>query len=142
MKKLFLAGIMQGSRLDNAIHNQGYRKTIREALWQRYPDVELFCPYEMNPNSVDYDDEKGKRTFLDSVRAAVESDGVIAYVPEASMGTAIEMWEAYRAGKPIWVISPLMTNWVIRFFSTRVFRDLDEFVAFVAAGGLDSAVRG
>lgn len=142
MKKLFLAGIMQGSRLDNAIHSQDYRRTIRDALRRRYPDVELFCPFEMHPNSVSYDDEKGKRTFLDSVQVAAESDGVIAYVPEASMGTAIEIWEAYRAGKPIWVISPLATNWVIRFFSTRVFRDIDEFVAFVSAGGLDSVLQG
>ena len=138
--KLFLAGIMQGSRLDNAIHSQDYRKAIREALQQRYHDVELFCPYEMHPNSVDYDDEKGKLTFLDLVRTASESDGVIAYVPEASMGTAIEIWEAYRAGKPIWIISPLTANWVIRFLSTQIFRDIDEFVALVSSGGLDSAV--
>ena len=142
MKRVFLAGIMQGSRMDNAIHSQDYRRVIRDVLRQRFPDVEVMCPYEMHPDSVNYDDEKGKLTFLELVRMAAEADGVIAYAPEASMGTAIEMWEAYRAGKPIWVISPLTANWVIRFLATQASCDLEEFVAFVSAGGLDAVLDG
>lgn len=135
--KLFLAGLMQGSRLDNGIHSQDYRRIIRDALSSRYPDAQLLCPFEMHPTSVDYDEETGKRTFLDLIRTAAGADAVIAYVPEASMGTAIEIWEAYKAGKPILTISPLTANWALRFLSTRMFYDMDEFVTFVREGGLD-----
>jgi hypothetical protein len=57
------------------------------------------------------------------------------------MGTALEMWEAYRAGRPIFAISPLNHNWVIQSLSTRVFADLDAFCAWVAAGDLERSLR-
>jgi len=136
--KFFLAGIMQGSRLDNGIHSQDYRKAIRSALAMRSSDIELVCPFEMHPNSVSYDDATGKRTFLDTIEIAAACDAVIAYVPEASMGTAIEIWEAYQAGKPVYTISPLASNWALRFLSTCMFNNLQEFVDFVAAGGIRS----
>jgi hypothetical protein len=139
--RLFLAGIMQGSRLDNGIHSQDYREVIKSALQARYQDVELFCPFETHPTSVDYDEATGKRTFLELIQTAAEADGVIAYVPEASMGTAIEIWEAYLAGKPVFTISPLSANWAIRFLSTEMFDDLDAFVGFVEAGGLDPILK-
>ena len=71
---------------------------------------------------------------------ASQADGVTEHVPEASVGTVVEIWEAYRAGKPVWTISPLTANWALRFLSMRMFYDLDEFVAFVSQGGLDSAL--
>ena len=134
--KFFLAGIMQGSRLDNGIHSQDYRKIIRSTLALQYPDIELVCPFEMHPNSVAYDAATGKRTFLDTIAIAAACDAVIAYVPEASMGTAIEIWEAYQAGKPVYTISPLASNWALRFLSTQLFHDLQEFVDFVIRGGM------
>ena len=133
---------MQGSRLDDGIHSQDYRQIIRQAIEARYPGVEIICPFDLHPNSVGYDAETGKRTLLDMVTVAGQSDGVIAYVPEASMGTAIEMWQAYQAGKPIWTISPLTANWVIRSLSTRVFGSLYEFMGFVAEGGLNEVMSG
>lgn len=139
--KLFLAGLMQGSRLDDRIHSQDYREALRSALQARYPDVELVCPFELHPNSVDYDEETSRRVYLDLIALASQADGVIAYVPEASMGTAVEIWEAYRAGKPVWTISPLSANWALRFLSTRMFEHLDEFVEFVSQGGLDSMLE-
>jgi hypothetical protein len=135
--RFFLAGIMQGSRLDRGIHSQDYRQIIREAIKTRYPEAEVVCPFEMHPASVSYDDETGKRTLLHEMSMAAEADGLIAYVPEASMGTAIEMWQAFQAGRPVWTISPLSANWVIRFLSNKVFSDLEEFVGFVGAGGMD-----
>ena len=133
--KVFLAGIMQGSRLDNGIHSQDYRKAIRAALAARSTDIELVCPFEMHPNSVNYDDATGKRTFLSTIEIAAGCDALIAYVPEASMGTAVEIWEAYKAGEPVYTISPLVSNWALRFLSTRMFRDVDEFVDFIATDG-------
>ena len=54
------------------------------------------------------------------------------------MGTAVEMWEAHNAGVPVWTISPLATNWVISFFSQRVFADLPAFERALADGALDA----
>ena len=61
-------------------------------------------------------------------------------VGEVVMGTVVEIWEAYRAGKLGWAASPLMADWAQRFRSTRRFHDLDEFVALVSQGGLDSVL--
>ncbi len=135
--RIFLGGIMQGSRTDCGIHSQGYRDIIRAELRARYPDVELLCPFEQHPNSVNYDDDMGRQTLLGEAEAAAAADALIAYVPEASMGTAIEMWQAYRAGKPVWTISPLSANWVVRFLSTQVFSNLTGFVEFLRSGGMD-----
>jgi hypothetical protein len=135
--KIFLGGIMQGSRTDSGIHGQGYRDTIRSELRARYPDVDVVCPFEQHPNSVAYGEEMGRQMLLNEAVAAAAADALIAYVPEASMGTAIEMWQACQAGKPIWTISPLSANWVVRFLSTEVFPDLDGFVQFLRSGGMD-----
>jgi hypothetical protein len=135
--RIFLAGIMQGSRTDRGIHSQDYREAIRAEMRARYPEAELFCPFELHPNSVAYEEEMGRRTLLEEAAAAAAADGLIAYVPEASMGTAIEIWQAYQAGKPIWTISPLTANWVIRFLSTQIFPDLDAFLDFIRGGGMD-----
>jgi hypothetical protein len=139
--RLFLAGIMQGSRTDLGIHSQDYREMIRCEILSRYPEAEVFCPFELHPNSVDYDEALGRQTLLDEAAQAAAADALIAYVPEASMGTAIEMWQAYHAGKPVWTISPLAANWVIRFLSTRVFPDLEAFLRFVRSGGLDDLFK-
>jgi hypothetical protein len=60
----------------------------------------------------------------------------VAYLPEASMGTAVEMWEAHRAGKLVLAITPLARNWVVRFLSHRVYHDLAEFEEAVRSGEL------
>jgi hypothetical protein len=61
----------------------------------------------------------------------------VAFVPEASMGTAIEMWEAYEHGRgAVIAISPLVHNWAIRFCSHAVYADFDEFEAALASGDL------
>ena len=71
---------------------------------------------------------------------AAQADLVIAYVPSASMGTAIEMWQAFRAGTPLVTISPMAANWVVRFLSDAVLPDLGAFANWVCDGGLDQAL--
>ena len=44
-------------------------------------------------------------------------DLLIAYVPEASMGTAIEMWEAHQHARVVVTITPLSHNWVVQITS-------------------------
>jgi molybdopterin converting factor small subunit len=138
---VFIGGIMQGSRRENTIDAQDYRRIIGHCLTQHLPNVEVIDPFELHPKSVTYDTDEARRTLIGLAQAAGQADAVVVYVPEASMGTALEMWEAYRNQKPIFVISPLIYNWVVRCLATRVFADLDEFCAFVADGAFERALR-
>ncbi len=135
--KIFIAGIMQGSRLDRYIDAQDYRRVIAGALRERIPGAEIVDPNELHPDGVDYDDEKAKKTLFELAALAGQADLIVAYLPQASMGTAIEMWEAFRAGATVVTISPMAANWVVKHLSAVVLPDLDAFCAWVAGGGLD-----
>lgn len=140
--RFFVAGIMQGSRQDPDICSQDYRTAIREIILQKYPQAKIICPFDLYPESPYYGPEDGKRTFLDLVNRAKEADFLIAYLPEASMGTAIEMWQAYGEGVPILSISPMAENWVIKFLSARTFATLQEFAEFVDNDGVEGITPG
>jgi len=126
-----LAGIIQGSRRGRGLYPQDYRERIKRALRGRFPRAEVFCPHELHPKSIDYDAKKGKETFLRMIEEARRSDCLVAYLPEASLGTAIEIWESYKSGVPIWTISPMGENWVVKFFSTKIFPSLSDFEVYL-----------
>ena len=63
-----------------------------------------------------------------------EIDVLLAFVPEASMGTAIEMWEAHQHGAAVITVSPLRHNWAVKFLSHAIYGDLGEFEAAVTSG--------
>ena len=63
-----------------------------------------------------------------------EIDVLVAFVPEASMGTAIEMWEAHQHGAAVITISPLRHNWAVKFLSHAIYADLAAFEAAVRSG--------
>lgn len=128
---------MQGSLPGVEVHGQDYRGAIREIILASHPEAEIIDPWELHPESPSYDAEKGRRTFLELIEEASRADIVVAYLSEASMGTAIEMWRAYEKGLPILTISPLAENWAVKFLSTQVFATLEEFEAFVGEGGLE-----
>lgn len=65
-----------------------------------------------------------------------EIDVLVAFVPEASMGTAIEIWEAWRNGALILTISPMATNWAIKFLSDAIYPDLAAFRAALDSGAV------
>ena len=134
--KVFIAGIMQGSRLDHYIDTQNYRQIIAEAILAHHPGWAIVDPNELHPDGVDYDDDTAKVTLLELADLAGQADLVVAFAPKASMGTAIEMWEGFRAGKPLVTISPMAANWVVRHLSDVVLPDLDAFRSWVATGGL------
>jgi len=139
--RVFIGGIMQGSRRENTIDTQDYRRIIGQCLCSHLHHVEVIDPFELHPNSIAYDTDEARRTLIALAQAAGQVDAVVVFVPEASMGTALEMWEAYRGGKPIFAISPLVYNWVVRCLATRVFADLEEFGAFVASGDFERSLR-
>ena len=54
-------------------------------------------------------------------------DVVISYLPEASMGSAVEIHAAMLAGKKILVVAPISrANWVVRSYADLVFKSIDE----------------
>ena len=138
--QVFIAGIMQGSRLDRYIESQDYRRLIAEAILSRYPGAEILDPNELHPDGVDYDDTMAKSTLIDMANLAGSADLVIAYAPRASMGTAIEIWQAFQAGVPVVTISTMAANWVIRHLSDLVLPDLAAFGEWVGNGGLDKFI--
>ena len=129
--KIFIAGIMQGSIKCQSIQRQDYRQLIRDAVKIHHPDAEIVDPFSLFPDSVEYDDRRAKQVLFAMAAEAGSSDIVIAYLPEASMGTALEIIRAYDNGKTIISISPMEKNWLIRAVSTKIFPSLDEFCTWV-----------
>ncbi|MFW5857202.1 MAG: hypothetical protein ACOCX4_04920 [Planctomycetota bacterium] len=132
---IFLAGIIQGS-LPDGIEPQDWRVPMIRALEGAFPDATIYDPIAEHPDSLAFDDAKAERIFFDLMRRAGEADLLTAYLPSASMGTAIEIWSAHRAGLPIVAVSPMTLNWVLRFCTDHVCPTLDDFVAFAGNGGL------
>ena len=134
--RIFLAGIMQGSHLGAVMHYQGYRTHLRDMPQQHLPGAEVYDPLADHQLSLDYTDERAREVFLYHNHLCGQVDVLIAFVPEASMGTAIEMWEAWRANRVVVAISPLSLNWTIKYCSHLLYADLESFQAELASGEL------
>lgn len=134
--KLFLAGIMQGSHAGVEMYPQTYRGHLRMLLEQHLPQAEVYDPLADHVLSLDYDFDQGRSVFLHHNRMCGETDVLLAFVPEASMGTAIEMWEAWRHGRIVITISPLAHNWSVKFLSHLLYPDLTAFEAELTSGKL------
>jgi hypothetical protein len=129
---IFIGGVMQASITGKGIVSQDYRRQIADALRARWPEVEIIDPFELHPTSVEYDDAAAKATLFALLDHAAASDLLIAYLPTASMGTALEMYVAHERGVPVVTISPLAENWVVRALSRWVFPDMASFLKGVA----------
>jgi len=127
---------MQGSHLGAVMHYQGYRDQLRQSLEQYLPDADVYDPLADHQLSLDYTEDRAREVFLFHNRFCGQIDVLIAFVPEASMGTAIEMWEAWRHNRVVIAISPLTLNWTIKYCSHAVYTDLEGFQADLASGRL------
>ena len=132
--RFFLAGIMQGSHLGTVLHNQDYRGRIKALLAQHFPDAETYDPLADHQDSLAYDEGRGREVFFFHNRLCREIDVLLAFVPEASMGTAIEMWEAHQHGAVVLAISPLKHNWAVKFCSHALYADVESFEIALASG--------
>ena len=132
--RVFLAGIMQGSNAHDGVHEQTYREVLTDLLVAHMPGVTVFDPWAVYPDSPQYTDDRVRTVLVANVEEAARCDLVIAYLPQASMGTALEMWEAWRAGVPVIAITPLAANWVVRVCATQRFDTLEDFATAVRAG--------
>jgi hypothetical protein len=138
---VFIAGVMQGIRSDDQIDDQSYRERITAALQQHAPEVEITDPWALNPNSVAYDDETARHTFLTMTRKTREANLLIAYLPKPSMGTAMEMWEAYNAGLYIIAVTPYVHHWAVRFTANEILPDLETLLAEIENGRIPQLLR-
>jgi len=108
--RYFVGGVMQGaSQANNTINtlqSQDYRKIIKDIITQADKEAEIFDPFEAPSKLLGTSDEKK----LDDTQYITElfkynldviknkTDIVVAYIPVASQGTAVEMWTAYQHG--------------------------------------------
>jgi len=132
--RFFVAGIMQGSKATKGIHAQDYRQQICQLIRQHFPEAEIYDPLAEHRNSVDYEAAFGREVFFRHNRMCREVDVLVAYLPEASMGTAIEMWEAFQHGAAVISISPLRTNWTVCFLSHAIYDDMEQFARGLQSG--------
>lgn len=132
----FLAGIIQGSIASEAVHCQDYRREIKEIIERCVPGARVYCPFENHPESLAYDDARARRVFFDHIQMAAQADCLVTYLPEASMGTAVEMYAAMEAGRAVVTVSPLTSNWTIKFLSDVILPDTAELARFASSGEL------
>ena len=132
--KVYLSGIMQGSRKDEFHVSQDYRKVIKAIVLRRFPYAEVICPLEEFPNASTSAPFSAKAVISACANLSANSDLVVAFLPEASMGTAVELWEAFKNSKPIITISPMAQNLVIRTVSSIIVRDIEEFQKVMSNG--------
>jgi hypothetical protein len=129
--KVFISGIIQGSNKGKGIQGQGYRQTIINAVSDRHPEAEILDPVTLFPDSVEYDTQRAKQVLFELADLAASTDLLIAFLPEASMGTALEMMRAYDNGKAIVTISNMEKNWFINAVSDKILPSLDAFCDWV-----------
>jgi hypothetical protein len=125
---------MQGSHAGAVLHDQQYRARIKRLIEDHFPEATVYDPLADHAGSLDYDDATGRSVFFRHNLMCREIDVLLAFVPEASMGTAIEMWEAHQHGAAVIAISPLKHNWAVRFLSHALYEDLSAFEAALRCG--------
>ena len=140
--RFFIAGIMQGSHVEAVLHGQDYREQLTTLLGRFYPDSDIYDPRHEHRESLHYDDQQGRDVFMMHNRMCGEVDVVVAFLPEASMGTAIEIWEAFRHGRRVVTISPLERNWVVRYCSHLVLDDFSALEQALEDGTFQQVVEG
>ena len=146
----FLSGVMQGKTASGdgvaGTVPQDYRKEMSDAIRAADGTAQVIEPWDIvgalctelypegTPQSEMFrEDAHVKRAFGTVVEAAAAADVVISYLPEASMGSAVEIYAAHAAGKTILAVAPgtMAQNWVVRSYAERVFSSIDELRAWL-----------
>lgn len=139
--RIFLAGIMQGSHTKAVLHEQDYRERIKGLIARHLPEADVYDPLADHAKSLEYGERKGRDVFFHHNLMCRDVEVLLAFVPSASMGTAIEMWEAYQHGAAVVTISPLRLNWAVKFLSHVLYADLEEFSSALEDGSLARKIR-
>jgi hypothetical protein len=75
------------------------------------------------------------------MHVAGEADLLIAYLPTVSMGTAMEMWQAFQSKTYIVAVTPHVHQWAIRFTADEVLPDLESLIAKIQDGHFSRVIR-
>lgn len=151
-RRVFIAGTIQGANRGIRVEDQGYRSAITELFEGAFPAVECFDPSldvleQLNvpstaeqirelavepPRSLETSSLPSplqvlRETFIDTTQSVENFDLCVAYLPghTPSMGTAMEMYAAYRSGVPILTITDMVGNLAIASVSSWVLADLE-----------------
>lgn len=140
--RFFISGVMLGSKpkLENAERDlapQDYRAKIASVIRSTVPNAEIVEPLDvvmdrakaagLTMESLNQDTAMVRSCFEEVVGLAGECDVIVSNLPQASMGSAVELWEAKKAGRRVFTISPLADNWLLRSVTDHNFADLQDF---------------
>jgi hypothetical protein len=153
VRRVFVAGTIQGASNGLAVEDQSYRQVIPTIVSSVFPDAECFDPsgpvlqqladpetaaavravIEEGPRVLQTSDlgaegQLLRRTFLEMTEEAAKCDLCIAYLPGStpSMGTAMEMYAARQAGVPVVAVTRMTGNLAVVAVSTVIAPDLDS----------------
>lgn len=126
--KVFIAGVMQGNRKDDKIYSQDYRSIITQKLLSIEKETDVIDPDKTDPDRLSYTHGQAAEMFFRYSNMAGKVDLLISYIPEASMGSAVEMWEAWKKEVPIVTISSMKLNWVVKLLSDKIYISMEEFL--------------
>ena len=131
---------MQGSHVTACVHDQSYRDSLHGIVQGHWPKAEVYDPFANHTESVGYSSGRARDVFRQHIRMCQQFDVLIAFVPEASMGTAIEMWEAHTNARFVIKIKPLIHNWVVQITSNVVYGTVSAFVESLRSGEIDKLI--
>jgi hypothetical protein len=162
----FVAGVMQGSRRGADLAQQDYRQALRARILERHPDAIVRDPGEIMWREMTHSRDSIRRDhaalisstswrqadlsppltelvgmFHRLVDLAAESDVCVAWLPdhEPSMGTAAEMFGAYRAGRTVVAITSMRQNLAVLACSTIILPDGEAFSRWLETAPIGNA---
>lgn len=129
----YLSGVMQGSRTDTGQVDQDYRRVLKKIIAEAFPDAELKCPLDLFPDALLLDEVNAKEIVPKCAEIARQADVIVAFLPEASLGTAVELWEAHKNSRLNIIISPMKHNLMLRTVSDFIVDSVDDFKRFITS---------
>jgi hypothetical protein len=160
LRRVFIAGTIQGANSDLRIDDQSYREQIAALVRSRFPAAECFdpsaevtrrladpttlsvigklvgdAPPVLDLGSLPAELAALRTTFNEMTQEAAKCDLCIAFLPgrTLSMGTAMEMQAAFAAGVPIATVTSLVDNLAVMSVSSWVVRDLPALTELLDA---------
>ena len=116
---------------------QNYRQQIADVIQKKDPQAVIVDPLDAlkhraeqmghTIDDINASDEAVRDAFTEVIEMVKDCDVIVSNLPEASMGSAIELWEAQKANLQIFTISPMKDNWTIRSVTDHNFLDLVDF---------------
>lgn len=139
--KYFISGVMQGSSTSETtkktLNDQNYRETLKTILKKYDKSCEIHDPYDKPKEYLKdqehlFSDNKFITDLFEEILFEMRKcDVIVSYLPQASMGSSIELWEAYKLKKEVYVITEMTQNWVTRICSNQMFESIESFEEFM-----------